>query len=259
MAPAPTTLAAGVDAAALNQAVEQYEAYVQAQAEDLVQRVQEFTGTIIAGDLEAAKTLYPTSRIPWERIEPVAERFAAFDTSIDARVDDFQGETDPEFTGFHRIELGLFQNNSTDGLKPFAEKLMSDVVGLQRCISVLQIEPRDMVVGAAELIEEVAQSKITGEEDRYSRTDFWSFHANVEGSMQIVDLLRPIVQSVNPQLLADIDAGFADVNQQLDRYRLPEGGFKTYDQLTPTDKQRLQASLARLAEDLANLRGVLGV
>lgn len=122
VAPAPATLAVGVDATALNQAVEQYEAYVQAQAEDLVQRVQEFTNTIIAGDLEAAKTLYPTSRIPWERIEPVAERFAAFDTSIDARVDDFQGETDPEFTGFHRIELGLFQNNSTDGLKPFADR-----------------------------------------------------------------------------------------------------------------------------------------
>lgn len=250
---------AGVDTAALDRAVAQYKAYVLAQSQDLVDRVEEFTGRVKAGDVAGAKAIYASSRLPWERIEPIAEKFAAFDTSIDARVDDFQGESDPEFLGFHRIEYGLFSQNSTQGLDPVADRLMADVIGLQACIVSLEIAPSDMVGGAAELIEEVAQGKITGEEERYSGTDFWAFQANVEGSMQIVELLRPILQQVDPGLLAEVDAGFAAVNQQLERYRLPEGGFQTYDRLTLPDKQRMQASLAALAEDLALLRGVLGV
>ena len=39
-----------------------------------------------------------------------------------------------------------------------------------------------MALGAAELIEEVSEGKITGEEDRYSHTDLWDFAANVEGA-----------------------------------------------------------------------------
>jgi iron uptake system component EfeO len=46
----------------------------------------------------------------------------------------------------------------------------------------------------------------------------------------------------------------------LKKYSLPSGGgFMTYDKLTPKDKQVLQADLARLAENLSKLRGVIGV
>lgn len=65
-----------------------------------------------------------------------------------------------------------------------------------------------VVGGAAGLIEEVAASKISGEEDRYSHTDLWDFQANVEGSQKIVDLLRPQLQKANPELLAKVDANF---------------------------------------------------
>ncbi len=65
-----------------------------------------------------------------------------------------------------------------------------------------------MVGGAAGLIEEVAASKISGEEDRYSHTDLWDFQANVEGSQKIVDLLRPQLQKANSELLAKVDANF---------------------------------------------------
>jgi iron uptake system component EfeO len=236
----------------------EYKAYVLEQVEELIKRTQDFTDKVMAGDLKGAQALYATARIPWERIEPVAESFAGFDRSVDARVDDFQGEDDPEFTGFHRIELALFQKQTTEGMQPFAERLMSDVEGLKVCIFSLEIQPGDMVRGASELIEEVAQGKITGEEDRYSKTDFYAFKSNIEGSEKIVDLVRPILETVNPDILQEIDQGFADVNQQLSKYATPDGGFQPYDKLTPEDKKELQASLAELAENLSQLRGVIG-
>ena len=45
----------------------------------------------------------------------------------------------------------------------------------------------DVAVGAAELIEEVSEGKITGEEDRYSKTDLWDFDANLQGSQAAIE------------------------------------------------------------------------
>ena len=51
-----------------------------------------------------------------------------------------------------------------------------------------------MTQGAGVLIDEVAQSKMTGEEDRYSKLDLWSIDPNLEGSAKIVDILRPTLE-----------------------------------------------------------------
>jgi len=45
---------------------------------------------------------------------------------------------------------------------------------------VTELEPAQIVNGAVELLNEVASSKVTGEEDRYSHTDLWDFEANLE-------------------------------------------------------------------------------
>ena len=57
-----------------------------------------------------------------------------------------------------------------------------------------------MALGAAELIEEVSEGKITGEEDRYSKTDLWDFDANVQGAAAVVDLLKPALTEADPAL-----------------------------------------------------------
>jgi len=194
------------------------------------------------------------------RRSTVAELFSDLDGKIDSRADDHEKkEEDPEFTGFHRIEYGLFARNSTEGLAPFADTLMADVTELQGRIKDLTIPPDKMVGGAAVLIEEVAATKISGEEDRYSHTDLWDFQANVDGAKKIVDLLRPLVARENKALAAKIDANFETVDKTLAKYKLREGGFETYDKLSESDRKALAATITTLAEDLSKLRGVLGL
>ena len=133
-------------------------------------------------------------------IEPIAELFNDLDGSIDSRADDHEKkEADDGFTGFHRIEYGLFEKKSTDGLAPLADKLNKDVAELQSRIKTLTIPPEKMVGGAAALIEEVGKTKITGEEDRYSHTDLYDFQANVDGAKKIVDLLRPLTMKADAE------------------------------------------------------------
>lgn len=243
----------------LSGAITEYKAYVTAETSALVKGTKDFTDAVKAGDVEKAKALYAPTRQHYERIEPIAELFSDLDGAIDAREDDYeQKAADPKFTGFHRLEKALFGDNSTKDMDRYADGLYTDVVDLQKRIEELAFPPSKVVGGAAGLIEEVASSKISGEEDRYSHTDLWDFQANIDGAQKIVDLLRPQLQKENAALLAKVDANFKKVDAILAKYRTKEG-FETYDKLTDADRNALKGPITTLAEDLAQLRGILGL
>ncbi|MDV5356055.1 iron uptake system protein EfeO [Enterobacter asburiae] len=243
----------------LGEAITAYKAYVVGETAQLVTGTKAFTDAVKAGYIEKAKALYAPTRQHYERIEPIAELFSDLDGSIDAREDDYeQKAADPKFTGFHRLEKALFGDNSVKGMESYADKLNHDVLELQTRINELAFPPSKVVGGAAGLIEEVAASKISGEEDRYSHTDLWDFQANIEGAQKIVDLLRPQLQKENGALLTKVDANFKKVNTILAKYRT-KTGFETYDKLTDADRNALKGPITTLAEDLAQLRGVLGL
>jgi iron uptake system component EfeO len=252
--------AAPVDPMALVQPIASYKIYVGEEVATLVAKTRTFTAAVKAGDLAKAKALYAPARVSYEAIEPIAELFSDLDAAIDSRADDHEKkEVDPGFTGFHRLEYGLFAKESTAGLAPFADRLMADVLDLQKRIKGLTVPPDKMVGGAAALIEEVAAGKISGEEDRYSHTDLWDFQANLDGAEKIVALLKPLTRKADPALSTRIDQNFATVDKILAKYRTKDGGFQTYDKLTPEDRKALQGPVTTLAEDLAKLKGVLGI
>ncbi|WP_102961543.1 iron uptake system protein EfeO, partial [Mangrovicella endophytica] len=206
-----------------------YKMYILEETQKLVKDAAAFADAAKAGDLDKAKSLYAPSRVSYERIEPVAELFSDLDASIDSRADDHEkAEESEDFTGFHRLEYLLFAKNTTEGAAPFADKLKADTVDLEARIKGLTIPPKAMIGGAAVLIEEVAASKISGEEDRYSHTDLWDFQANIEGAQKIVELLRPLTERSDKTLSEKIDANFKTVNDILAKYRNADGSFQTY-------------------------------
>ena len=85
---------------------------------------------------------------------------------------------------------------------PFAQQLESDLAGLKTQMEGIDIPPEAMAVGASELIDEVSQGKITGEEDRYSHTDMWDLAANVDGSQKAIELLTPALAGSRPRAAA---------------------------------------------------------
>ncbi|CCP03545.1 UPF0409 protein ycdO precursor [Erwinia amylovora Ea644] len=236
-----------------------YKLYVTQEVAQLVAATKAFTDAVKAGDVNKAKALYAPTRQHYERIEPIAELFSDLDGAIDAREDDFEKKAeDPAFTGFHRLEKVLFADNTTKGMDKFADQLYKNVLDLQTRINELAFPPGKVVGGAAGLIEEIAASKISGEEDRYSRTDLWDFKANVDGAQKIVNLLRPLVEKADPQLLTKVDGNFNKVDTILTRYRTKEG-YESYDKLTDADRNALKGPITALAEDLSMLRGTLGL
>ena len=240
--------------------VSDYKIYVTEQLDLLADNTQQFTDAVKKGDLAAAKKLYAPTRVHYESIEPIAELFSDLDASIDSRVDDHeQGVKAPDFTGFHRIEYSLFSENSTQGLNELADGLNKDVQDLQKRVAGLTFPPEKVVGGAASLMEEVADTKISGEEDRYSHTDLYDFQGNVDGAKKIFDLFRSQIQQSDQAFAAKVDKNFATVDRILAKYRTQDGGFETYDKIKDNDRKALIGPVNTLAEDLSTLRGKLGL
>lgn len=241
-----------------------YKLYVLDNLEQFSSHTREFTDAIKAGDLQRAQQLYAPTRVYYERIEPIAELFADLDASIDAREDDYEhGVQDPTFTGFHRLEYGLFHEHSTTGLGDYAERLMSDVETLEQSVQDLTFPPEKVVGGAAALMEEVAATKVSGEEDRYSHTDLWDFQGNLDGSKKIFELVKPLAAQEDPAFVARIEENFTAIEHTLAHYYLTEGdassGFESYDKVSERDRRTLVGPVTVLAEELSTLRGLLGL
>jgi iron uptake system component EfeO len=246
---------AQVNAAAplLKKATARYHAYVVAQTAKLVTGTEQFVTALKAGDVQSAKDQFGPVRLDYEAIEPVAESFGNLDPEIDARVNDVgDGEA---WTGFHRIEQILWVKNTTAGAAALADKLLADVKTLERRARTLTFQPAQLANGAVELLNEVAGSKITGEEDRYSHTDLSDFQGNLDGARVAFELLRPaLVKRREAPLARTIAVRFATVQRRLDRYkRATPLGFATYDELTAADRRAFAQQIDALAEPLSRV------
>jgi iron uptake system component EfeO len=239
--------------------IAEYKIYVSEKLDALVDGTTAFTRAVKAGDVARAKALFAPTRLSYESIEPIAELFSDLDAAIDSRADDHEkAEADPEFFGFHRIEYGLWVKNSTAELGPVADKLLADVTELRERVANLTFPPEKVVGGAAVLMEEVAATKISGEEDRYSHTDLWDFRGNFDGARKIVELVRPLIADREATFLKAIDGNFQRIDTILDKYKADEG-YVSYEKLTGDDRKILAAAVNTLAEDLSKLRGKLGL
>ncbi|MFY1626797.1 iron uptake system protein EfeO [Micromonospora sp. WMMD735] len=236
--------------AALTEATASYQRYVTSQTAALLTKTEEFVTAVKAGDVPKAKALYPVARTYWERIEPVAESFGDLDPKIDGREEVI--EEGMEFTGFHRIEKDLWTTGDISKDGPIADRLLVDVKEIVSRANAEKLTPLQLANGAKALLDEVASGKITGEEERYSHTDLWDFNANLEGSKAAVAALRPALEQRAPELVAQLDKEFANVEAALGKHRDGDG-WKLHNQLSKTDLKELSDSINALAEPVSKV------
>lgn len=239
--------------AALKKAVDDYHAYVAGEVDKLLPVTKKFTDAVRDGDMAKAKELFADARQPYERVEPVAESFGDLDPRIDARVNDV---TDPKkWTGFHRIEKALWKDKSLKGMDPVADQLDSDVKLLKAKVAKATFQPAQLANGATELLNEVASSKITGEEDRYSHTDLSDFEANLDGARKAFDLLEPGLKLVDPTLAGTVKTQFGNVADALAKHKGDYSGTGYVDYSTVGEAQRrtLTQKVDALAEPLSKV------
>ncbi|SDX12989.1 iron uptake system protein EfeO [Paenibacillus sp. CF384] len=244
----------GEGAVDLTEAQDQYQAFGIEQCDLLIADTEKFVNAVKAGNIDEAKQFYAPARMYYERIEPIAESLGDFDPNIDAREGDV---AEADWRGFHRIEKALWVDNSTDGMTEYADRLLSDVKALRALMETVEVDSTMLVTGAVELLNEVSSSKVTGEEERYSRTDLYDFVANVQGAKKIYELLKPALAQKDADLEKQIGERFTELEGLLDKYKSGDG-FVLFTDLKDADTKSLSQSLDALAEPLSQMGTILG-
>lgn len=258
--------ATGSTAAILAESPKGYASYVDGVVNGMVAAVGQLKTDIDAGDLAKAKIDYPLARPFYERIESDVEGFVlpgfkATDNAgnLDYLIDMRASNLDPKvgWHGFHAIERDLFKNGKiTPETKRLAAELQTNVGKLDKLVRTLKYRPEDLANGAADLLEEVQTTKITGEEEAYSHYDLVDFAGNVEGAEQAFAFLEPGLQHIDPALTQQVKQQFAKVEALLDSYRDPTepGGFKLYTaEMKAADAAKLSHAIQALQEPLSKI------
>ena len=251
-------LSAGGGDAVLAEAADGYLSYVRSQVSALDSATNDFVAAVDAGDVTEAKRLFPLTRTPYERIEPVAESFPDdLDPRLDLREADVQeGDT---WTGFHKIEKQLWVDGTiTEETKADAQQLRADVTELVNGVNAddYTVEPVQIASGAQGLLDEIATSKITGEEDIFSHTDLYDFQANLDGSKAAIASLEKALNERDKGLLSEINTRFDAVQKLLDAHRQGDG-FASYDTLSESDRRQLSDALDVLTEKVSTVQEVV--
>ena len=245
------------DAGKFKEASDNYKRYVNSQTDALIAATQVFVDAVKKGDVNAARAQFPIARTYYERIEPVAE---SFPNDLDPRIDLREADLEPgqKWTGFHRLEKDLWATGLQPDSNAMADQLMADVKELNGGVKSpdYKIDSTQIAGGAQGLLDEVAASKITGEEDTFSHTDLWDFKANVEGSQTAVASVRPILDERNAELGKKVDQRFAEVDALLEKYRQGDG-FVFYDKVTEPQRQELSRAVDALSSEVSQVQGVI--
>ena len=244
--------------ARVDSGAEKYADYVRSETDLLLAGTARFVAAYKNGDDDRARSLYAPTRMHWEAIEPVAETFGDLDPRTDAREADL-AEGD-EWAGWHLIEKDLWPAGAEDGYRPlsgaerteYADRLLTDLSTLEGEVADADYTGEQIANGAKELLDEVANGKVTGEEEFWSHTDLYDFQANVDGARKSFDVLTPVVDETDPELATTLTTRFAELQTLLDRHR--EGdGFVSYTELTDDEVKALSDAVNALSEPLANL------
>lgn len=277
-------------------AVSDYVNFVKNEVAELQPMVDKLARAYADGDDQTARTLFAATRVHYERIEPIAEALGVLDPRIDYREIDYLAEAkalakdDPSFTqwlGFHRMEKDLWvpaksalqpdgtsawdgwQPSTTAQRKVIADTLIADVgtlydtVHAANFIKTQKLDIASVSNGASGLLEEIAKSKVTGEEDWWSHTDLSDFQANLQGSRIAFDQVAPIAQRTSAEgkaLVGRIDDEFDKLQALLDKYGSLKDGYVSYDKVSRAEQKQLTDQIDATREPLSKLtNAVLGI
>jgi iron uptake system component EfeO len=240
----------------LSAAVSSYATYINQNAATLITSTQTFCDAIDAGNQQQAELLYSPARIYYERIEPVAEIWGSLDTSIDGR---WQNPVTvaSKFTGFHKIEQLLWEDNTLTGAPALCAGLVTNEKDLQSLVKTAQYSPLEMAAGATDLINEAATAKISGEEERYSNVDLPTFKANVDGAMEVFTLLKPYLEKHSPATATEIASRYTSVMTELATLQASPGylntGYVEYSVVSTDQRKSLSGVVNAFAESLSKM------
>jgi iron uptake system component EfeO len=227
-----------------------YHAYVSAGLGTLARQVGLLTRLIHAGRLNGARAVWLRAHLTYGRLGAAYGTFGNYDTEIDGRPDGLpRGLSDPAFTGFYRIEYGLWHGQNARQLDGPAVKLDRDVLALRRFWPGMEIDLLDLGLRTHEILENALEFQLTGHDDYGSGTTLGTTAANVTGTRELLAVLHPLLVVRYPDLPA-VNAGLDRLDSLLVAEERPGGHWTPVRALDTDRRQQIDAAAGQVLQEL---------
>jgi iron uptake system component EfeO len=226
-----------------------YQAITETGLKVLAPETATLAAAVRAGNLTAARRDWLTAHLQYQTLGDAYDAFGTYDTEIDGRADAV-GVNSPQWTGFYRLEYGLWHGQSLTSLVPVADTLNSDVDQLVVWWQTQQVPLSDLGRRAHEVIENALEYQLTGHDDYGSGTTLATTVANITASRVLLNLLQPLLVTRYAGL-PSVYAGLSQLQALLEKEKLPDGWWVPVSALPDSARQAIDAACGQVLQELA--------
>jgi iron uptake system component EfeO len=231
-----------VSQADLIPATRAYEKYVRGQLPRLITLTDALRDDIVGGYLTTARRDWLPAHLQYERLGAAYDAFGELDGAINGLPSGLPGGVhDAKWTGFHRVEYGLWHGQSKTELKPYADFLATDVRALRHQLATTELDPLQISIRAHEISENALQFELTGQTNFGSDSNLATVRANLEGTAEVLRILKGLLVA-RYEALPQVDHALDGAEHDID---------------THADRERIDADLGELCELLAPIASIL--
>jgi iron uptake system EfeUOB component EfeO/EfeM len=231
-----------------------YQAYTEAGLKVLAPETATLAADVRKGDLAAAKRDWLTAHLQYQTLGAAYGTFGDYDDEIDGRADAV-GVSSPKWTGFYRLEYGLWHGQSAKRLTPVAAALDHDVDALLAWWPTQQMPLSDVGLRTHEILENALEFQLTGHDDYGSGTTLATTLANVKGTQVLLALLHPLLAPRYPGLPA-VYSGLDQLQSLIEKERRPNGSWVPVSALPESARQAIDAACGAVLQSLAPIASI---
>jgi high-affinity iron transporter len=226
-----------------------YRRYAERVAAQLGPEVQAIQVALARDDRPAAESAWTVAFAHYLSLGAVYGEFGQLNEAIDGLPGGLpKGVDDPQFTGLHRLEYGLWTGQALRGLKPVAAHLQANVGKLARVLPSVSLPAADYVTRAHEILEDAERDFLSGASVPWSDQGVLATQASLSATEVVFDTLGSLI---GQPFYSNISGRLAVLQQVLNSIRDNHGGrLPTLNGLSPQERERLDGATAGALQEL---------
>jgi high-affinity iron transporter len=238
-----------------------YQAYASSILAALASKVVAIRADLGRGDLATAKTDWLAAQLDWEQVGASYDSFGDAGVAVDGLPDGLPGGVnDPNFTGLHRLEYGLFHGQSAAQLTPLAARLAADIATVRKNLTSDDIagDPTNLPLRAHEVLEDALRDHLSELDDQGGGAAYAMTYADTEVTRTVLGELAELITARNKTLVAIANRQLDTLQRALLATR-DGSGWQPASQVGLGGRQTVNGAIGSLLQTLSAVPDLLEV
>jgi iron uptake system EfeUOB component EfeO/EfeM len=240
--------------------IAKYRAYSTHQAKQVQEGVVRLKAALEAGKVATAKRAELDAYDHYLRLGAAYGALSKLDEEIDGNAGRLPGsDHSPEFTGLHRIEMGLWEGEAPSKLIGPTDYLAAKVKRLRVAVRQIPISPFVYATRAHEILEDAQRDMLSDVDAPWSEVGLRATFDGLAATEFVIGTLRTVLDA-HGEAVEPVEVELARFRQALERVRKEHGGtWPRLAAMTQVQHERVDGALGSLLEQLSAIPGQLEV